>query len=88
MEKVFVGKIFEKTWPDGNKQKELLLSASDLQNLNAHLKANPKNGELQVKVLIKPSRNGKDYAEIDTWVPQAKQPETPVNNSISEDLPF
>jgi hypothetical protein len=49
-----------------------------------YMKANEKNGWLNFE--IKLSKNGKYYAELDTWEPN--QRDTPVHEMDDLDIPF
>lgn len=65
-EKVFIGRNYDAKWAIT----KLVLTEADIRLLQQHLKDD------RVSILIKESKNGNKYAEIDTWQP-SQQPEQP-----------
>lgn len=89
-DKIFVGRVFDAKFSRG----KLVLNKADLDLLTANLKDD------KVSVLLKDSKAGKPYAEIDTWQPteqtvqsvqQIQQKHNPQAADIGDplnDLPF
>ena len=91
MNKIFVGKVKEHTFSNGNKVFKLGLTAEDLDKLRDNLD----NGWVNVQIAV--GKSGSPYAEIDQWKPTvAKQSPHPspdfnqnkVANMKQDDLPF
>jgi hypothetical protein len=95
-EKIFCGRVFEKTWNSGDSSYEVYLTEDDLSKLKGEL--NPdKNGIPTVKLSLKKSRNkGTWYVEIDNFKPnpnyQRSEPKPESRSTsiddASSDLPF
>lgn len=74
MEKIFIGKVTEKTFDNGGSILKLSLSDEDKKKI-------PPHG--YTTLLIKKSKKGTWYAEVDTF-----QPQVPQLKSSNDDLPF
>lgn len=87
MNKIFVGKVKEHTFSNGNKVFKLGLTAEDLDKLRENLD----NGWVNVQIAV--GKSGSPYAEIDQWKPTGKITHpTDLNNPLSitndDGLPF
>lgn len=81
-DKIFVGRVYDAKFSRG----KLVLTPDDLKILQSNMK------DGKVSVLIRDSKAGKPYAEIDTWqpqqtAPQASKPKDTFIESI-DDVPF
>ena len=70
MNKIFVGKVKEHTFSNGNKVFKLGLTAEDLDKLRDNLN----NG--WVNLQIAHGKSGSPYAEIDQWKPNKNNTQT------------
>jgi hypothetical protein len=90
MNKVFIGKVKEHTFSNGNKVFKLGLTAEDLDKLRDNL------DNCWVNVQIAHGKSGSPYAEIDQWKPTGAKPQPNITGRLAaekareeqSDLPF
>ena len=82
MNKIFVGKVKEHTFSNGNKVFKLGLTAEDLDKLRDNLD----NGWVNVQIAV--GKSGSPYAEIDQWKPAGRpSTDTSTAKTIKEKYP-
>lgn len=88
-DKIFIGRVDVQTVQGNNGEWEkikIALGPKDFELLEEH-----KNEKGWVNLLFQKSKGGKNYIEVDTWVPVKKEDHNPgVGSSLppGDDLPF